>query len=363
VTNEHIQRNKNENLYRFTPISATIKTEKKINHDGKKYSSSPGCAWNCYRTQKEMRRGRCAVGDGARLKIRRISSMLVTLKEILKIAEEKKIAVGAFNTPNLESLMAILDAAEELQLPVIIQAAQCHEVFVPVSVIGPVMIARAKEASVPVCVHLDHGETLEYVQKVLDIGFTGVMFDGSTLPYEENVASVKKAVEMASKTGASVEAELGSMGRRESGAGDDGAGAGDDTKIYTDPVQAKEFVKETGIDALACSFGTTHGIYLTKPRLDFSVVEQVRKETEGIPVVMHGGSGVSSEDFRKAVAAGVRKINYFTYMDKAAGTALAEYVSGVEDGMPVFFTEAACRAVAAMKENIKEAMKVFANID
>ena len=202
--------------------------------------------------------------------------MLVTLKEILKIAEEKKIAVGAFNTPNLESLMAILDAAEELQLPVIIQAAQCHEVFVPVSVIGPVMIARAKEASVPVCVHLDHGETLEYVQKVLDIGFTGVMFDGSTLPYEENVASVKKAVEMASKTGASVEAELGSMGRRESGAGDDGAGAGDDTKIYTDPVQAKEFVKETGIDALACSFGTTHGIYLTKPRLDFSVVEQVR---------------------------------------------------------------------------------------
>ncbi len=288
--------------------------------------------------------------------------MLVTLKEILKIAEEKKIAVGAFNTPNLESLLAILEAAEELQLPVIIQAAQCHEVFVPVSVIGPVMIARAKEASVPVCVHLDHGETLDYVQKVLDIGFTGVMFDGSTMPYEENVAHVKKAVEMAAKTGASVEAELGSMGRRESGAGD-GAGDGDDTKIYTDPVQAKEFVKETGIDALACSFGTTHGIYLTEPRLDFSVVEQVRKETEGMPVVMHGGSGVSSEDFRKAVAAGVRKINYFTYMDKAAGTALAEYVAGVEEGMPVFFTEAALRAGAAMKENIKEAMKVFANIE
>ncbi len=288
--------------------------------------------------------------------------MLVTLKEILKIAEEKKIAVGAFNTPNLESLMAILDAAEELQLPVIIQAAQCHEGFVPVSVIGPVMIARAKEATVPVCVHLDHGETLDYVQKVLDIGFTGVMFDGSTMPYEENVANVKKAVEMAARTGASVEAELGSMGRRESGAGD-GAGAGDDTKIYTDPMQAKAFVQETGIDALACSFGTTHGIYLTEPRLDFSVVEQVRKETDGMPVVMHGGSGVSSEDFRKAVAAGVRKINYFTYMDKAAGTALAEYVAGVETGMPVFFTEAAVKAGAAMKENIKEAMKVFANID
>ena len=287
--------------------------------------------------------------------------MLVTLKEILKIAEEKKIAVGAFNTPNLESLMAILDAAEELQLPVIIQAAQCHEGFVPVSVIGPVMIARAKEATVPVCVHLDHGETLDYVQKVLDIGFTGVMFDGSTMPYEENVANVKKAVEMAARTGASVEAELGSMGRRESGAGD-GAGAGDDTKIYTDPMQAKAFVQETGIDALACSFGTTHGIYLTEPRLYFSVVEQVRKETGGIPVVMHGGSGVRDEDFRKAVAAGVRKINYFTYMDKAAGAALAQYMAGVEAGMPVFFTEAAGRARDAMRENIKAAMKVFAGI-
>lgn len=288
--------------------------------------------------------------------------MLVTLKEILEIAEEKKIAVGAFNTPNLESLIAILGAAEELQLPVIIQMAECHENLTPVSVIGPVMVEQAKKAKVPVCVHLDHGETLEYVQQVLDIGFTGVMFDGSTLPYEENVAMVKQTVEKAKKAGASVEAELGSMGRRESGAGD-GSGADDDTKIYTDPVLAKKFVAETGIDALACSFGTTHGIYLTKPRLDFSVVENVRKETGNIPVVMHGGSGVSSEDFHKAVAAGVRKINYFTYMDKAAGAGLTEYMKGVEAGMPVFFTEAAVKATAFMKENVKEAMKVFANLD
>lgn len=288
--------------------------------------------------------------------------MLVTLKEILEIAEEKKIAVGAFNTPNLESLIAILGAAEELQLPVIIQMAECHENLTPVSVIGPVMVEQAKKAKVPVCVHLDHGETLEYVQQVLDIGFTGVMFDGSTLPYGENVSMVKQTVEKAKKAGASVEAELGSMGRRESGAGD-GSGADDDTKIYTDPVLAKKFVAETGIDALACSFGTTHGIYLTKPRLDFSVVENVRKETGNIPVVMHGGSGVSSEDFHKAVAAGVRKINYFTYMDKAAGAGLTEYMKSVEAGMPVFFTEAAVKATAFMKENVKEAMKVFANLD
>lgn len=288
--------------------------------------------------------------------------MLVTLKEILEIAEEKKIAVGAFNTPNLESLLAILEAAEELQLPVIIQMAQCHEDLIPISVIGPIMVEHAKKAAVPVCVHLDHGETLEYMQKALALGFTGVMFDGSTLPYEENVANVKKAVEMAAKTGASVEAELGSMGRRESGAGD-GSGADDDTKIYTDPVLAKKFVAETGIDALACSFGTTHGIYLTEPRLDFGVVENVRKETDGIPVVMHGGSGVSSEDFHRSVAAGVRKINYFTYMDKAGGAGVLDYISGVKEGMPVFFTEAVKKATAAMKENVKEAMKVFANLD
>lgn len=288
--------------------------------------------------------------------------MLVTLKEILQIAEERKIAVGSFNTPNLESLRAVLGAAEELELPVIIQAAQVHETLTPVSIMGPIMVELAKRACVPVCVHLDHGETLDYVKKVLEMGFTGIMFDGSTMPYEENVANVKKAVELAKAAGASVEAELGSMGRRESGAGER-SGKEDDTKIYTDPVQAAGFVKETGIDALACSFGTTHGIYLTAPKLDFDVVKNVRKETGGIPVVMHGGSGVSKEDFHRAVAAGVRKINYFTYMDKAAGAGLAEYVGGVEAGMPVFFTEAAANAMAAMKENAMAAMKMFANID
>ncbi len=287
--------------------------------------------------------------------------MLVTLKEILQIAEEKKIAVGAFNAPNLESLLAILDAAQELGLPVVIQAAQCHENLTPVSVMGPIMVAHAKKASVPVCVHLDHGETLDFVEKVLDLGFTSVMLDGSTLPYEENVRLVKEAVKLARAAGASVEAELGSMGRRESGGGD-GTGEQDDTKIYTDPVQAGEFVRETGIDALACSFGTTHGIYLTAPKLDFGVVEKVRKETGGIPVVMHGGSGVSSEDFRRAVAAGVRKINYFTYMDKAAGAGLTAYLESVKEGMPVFFTDAAVMATAAMKENVKAAMRVFAGL-
>lgn len=288
--------------------------------------------------------------------------MLVTLKEILQIAEEKNIAVGAFNAVSLESLQAVFQAAEELDVPLIIQFAQCHESLIPLELIGPIMVDFAKKAKGPVCVHLDHGETLEYLQQALEIGFTGIMYDGSTLSYEENLANSAKAVEMAGKYGASVEAELGSMGRRESGAGDNSGGE-DDTKIYTDPVQAKDFVARTGIDALACSFGTTHGIYLKTPKLDFDVVREVRRQCGNIPVVMHGGSGVSRENFQESIRAGVRKINYFTYMDKAGGSAAADYIKSVEDGSPLFFTEVSARAREGMKENVKAAMKVFAMMD
>ena len=288
--------------------------------------------------------------------------MLVTLKEILKIAEERKFAVGAFNAPNLESLQAVIGAAEAVGLPVIIQYAQCHEQFVTLEVIGPIMVDFAKRAKVPVCVHLDHGEDLETLGTALSIGFSSVMFDGSGLPFEDNIKNTKLAVEMAAKTGASVEAELGSMGRRESGAGDK-TGSDDESKIYTDPVLAGKFVRETGIDALACSFGTTHGIYLTKPQLDFSIVASVRGETGNIPVVMHGGSGVSREEFHRAIKAGVRKINYFTYMDKAGGAAAAEYIKGLTAGEPQFFTSIAVAARAAMRENVEQAMINFSMAD
>ncbi len=287
--------------------------------------------------------------------------MLATLNDVMKIAEEKKIAIGSFNTPNLEGIQAVIEAAEELELPVIIQFAQCHEPWIPLKTIGPIMVEAAKKATVPVCVHLDHGETLEYLQDALDIGFTAIMYDGSVLTYEENLANTKKAVEMAAKTGASVEAELGSMGKRESGAGD-GSGAEDETKIYTDPEQAAVFVKETGIDALACSFGTTHGIYLTEPRLDFDVVKKVRENTGNIPVVMHGGSGVSAEDYHKAVDAGVRKINYFTYMDKSGGNAVKEYLDSVNENEPIFYSSIVEAGRKAMKENVKAAMQLFAKM-
>ena len=285
--------------------------------------------------------------------------MLVTLKDIMKIAEEKSIAVGAFNTPNLEALRAILGAAEEERLPVIIEFAECHESWIPLEMIGPIMIAAAEKAAVPVCVHLDHGETFSYIENALKLGFTSVMYDGSVLPFEENAENTKKVVEMAAPYGASVESELGSMGKRETGSGET-AGGNDDTKIYTDPVLAKKFVQETGIDALACSFGTTHGLYLTEPKLDFDVVRNVRKETGGIPVVMHGGSGVSREDYHSAVKAGVRKINYFTYMDKAGGTAACKYAASLGEGEVPYYSSFVAEATEAMKENVRGAMRMFA---
>lgn len=273
--------------------------------------------------------------------------MLVTLNDVMMLAEQQGIAIGAFNTPNLESLRAAIESAEELERPVIVQHCQMHEELIPLDIIGPIM--------------LDHGEDLDYLKRALDMGFTSVMYDGSVHPYEENLATTKRAVELAEKYGANVEAELGSMGKREFGSGK--PGEEDNQKIYTDPDMAKEFVEQTGIDALACSFGTTHGIYLTEPKLNFDIVSGVREKTGGVPVVMHGGSGVSKEDFHKAIKAGVRKINYFTYMDKAGGTATEEYVESVEKGKPVFYSSARAAAFAAMKENVKEAIKTFSMID
>lgn len=272
--------------------------------------------------------------------------MLVTLKNILKIAEAKKCAIGSFNTPNFESLKAVIGAAEELNQPVIIMHAQVHEEMglCKMDEIAPIMLFMADRAGVPVCVHLDHGTDLDYVKKGLDLGFTSVMYDGSTLPDEINFANTAVAVEMAAQTGASVEAEIGSMGARESGA--EGG-----ENIYTTPEAAKKFSEETGIDALACAFGTAHGIYLKEPKLDFARLDEINKITN-VPIVMHGGSGVSHEDYKKVIALGVRKINYYTYMAKAGG----EAVSGKTYGQ---FHDAANDAIAAMKADVKKAMSVF----
>ncbi len=278
--------------------------------------------------------------------------MLVNLVEILKLAEEKKCAVGAFNTPNLECINAVLNAAERLKVPVIISHAELHEPVAPLSVIGPVMVEAAKKAKVPVCVHLDHCETLSYMQQALDIGFTGVMYDGSLLPYEENLANTKKAAAMAKKHNCGVEAELGALASREGGAS---AGSG---PVYTDPDQAVVFCRETGIDALAPSFGTAHGIYKSKPVLDLERVKVIAEKT-GLPLVMHGGSGVSPEDYRTGIRCGLRKINYYSYMSRAGVDAVKALL---KDTQVTFYHDLAFAAEQAMRADAEKAMRIFAGI-
>lgn len=288
--------------------------------------------------------------------------MLVTLSELLKDAKEGQYAVGAFNVPNLEAIRGVIQAAEELNSPVILQHAEVHENLIGLEEIGPIMLQYARAAKVPVAVHLDHGATFEMCVKAIRMGFTSVMYDASSKEYEVNLAESKEIVKIAHATGVSVEAELGHIFTSAVGGGE---GRGSDSSedyedledVYTDPDLAKVFVEETGVDCLAIGFGTVHGIYLKEPKLDLNRISQIKEKID-VPFVMHGGSGVSEENYRIAIKNGICKINYYTYMNKAAGKAVQEDVKNTS-GDAVFFDELSLSATAAMKDNAKAAMKIF----
>lgn len=279
--------------------------------------------------------------------------MLVNLNAVLAYAEKNQCAIGSFNTPNLETIQAVIHEAEARNVPVIIMHAQVHESVSPLAEIGPIMVFCAKNSSVPVCVHLDHGEDLVYLEQALKFGFTSVMFDGSLLPYEENVKNTIAAVQLAKPYQANVEAEIGVLGGRESG--DQRCALKDSSKLYTDPVVAAEFVNKTNIDALACSFGTAHGLYKVAPKLDFNRIEKIANLTK-IPLVMHGGSGVLPEDYRKAISLGIRKINYYSYMAKAG---LDGARSAIQNPAIIFYHDLVKEAYQAMRRDIAKAMDVF----
>lgn len=278
--------------------------------------------------------------------------MLITLQEILAFAEEKSCAIGAFNGPNLPSVRGVLEAAESLQAPVILMHAQVHESVMPLDIIAPILVRESARASVPVCVHLDHGVDIPYLQRALDFGFTSVMYDGSLLPFDENIRNTQEVVRMAAQKGASVEAEFGIMHGSE---GEDSGEEGGES-CYTDPDQAKVFADQTGIDALACSFGTVHGIYRREPKLDFDRVAAIRRKT-GMPIVMHGGSGISLEDYRRVIARGVRKINYYTYMALAATQGIQRHMAEFNGTARFEIVEEWARE--AIYEDIRKTIAVF----
>ena len=288
--------------------------------------------------------------------------MLVNLKELLVEAEKNKTAVGAFNVPTLENLRAVISAAEELKVPVIIQHAEVHENLIKIEEIGPAMVAFAQRATVPVCVHLDHGASLEECIKAIRLGFTSIMYDASLKSYEMNVAETSELVKIAHSVDVSVEAELGQMSASSVGGGEGRASKESDIEnqdLYTNPKQAQDFVEKTGVDCLAISFGTVHGKYFKEPNLDFERIKQIRETTNDLPLVMHGGSGVSEVDYKKAITNGIRKINYYTYMNMAGGKAVQEFISSLEG--EAFFDEISVKAMIAMKENVLQALKIFNN--
>jgi len=275
--------------------------------------------------------------------------MKASLTEVLGWAEKHGCAVGAFNTPTWENVRAVISAAEKLNVPVIISHAQLHEIEAPLDEIGPLMMWAAARAKTPVATFLDHGETVAYVKYAIDLGFDGVMFDGSLSDYETNVAGTREVVEYAHARNVQVEAEIGALAQREGELGGGGAA------VYTDPELALKFVGETGIDALAASFGTAHGIYKAKPVLDFDRIRKIRELTR-LPLVMHGGSGVSPEDYRTAIGCGIRKINYYSYMARAGVNAVREKLE-TED--VTFFHVLSAAAKEAMEVNAAKAMNVW----
>lgn len=278
--------------------------------------------------------------------------MLITLKNILKMAESKDMAIAAFNVTSLEGVLAVIEAAEDEDTPVILQFANAaHSKYISLEDIGRVMVAFADKSKVPVCVHLDHGNNFDEIKRALDLGFTSIMYDGSELSLKQNIANTKYAKILADEYGASIEAELGSMGTE--GENENILGA------YTDPEVARVFVNETGIDALAASFGTVHGIYKSRPNLDFDIISQIRK-LSGIPVVMHGGSGISDSDFKKCIDCGVRKINYYTYAAKYAGDAIRDMVKDTTGN--IYSHDILVEIRRNMVKTYKETIRVFKNI-
>ena len=281
--------------------------------------------------------------------------MLVNLNETLIPAQKGKYAVGLFNAVNLELARGIIQAAEKNRSPVIMGTAEVLLPFGPLEELSWFLVPMAKRASVPVVIHYDHGLTAEKCIEALKLGFSSIMYDCSTDSYEDNVRRTKEMAYIAHCFGATIEAELGHIGDTESSV--EGSNILDDpAKYYTDPEQAKDFVDRTGVDALAIAVGTAHGHYKFKPKLDFDRISKIASLIS-VPLVLHGGSGLSDEDFRTAIQRGICKVNIFTDINTAGATAAAALIKEGKTAL----TDLIPGEVAAIEASVTEKMKLFAS--
>lgn len=275
--------------------------------------------------------------------------MLVNMNEILLPAKEGGYGVGFFNAVNVEMARAIIETAQELRAPVMVGTAEVLLPTMGLERVAEYLIQMAKKANVPVCVHYDHGLTFEKCMEALKLGFTSVMYDCSTASYEENVEKVAEMVKICHAMGVTVEGELGHVG--------DNAGAGkleNPSDYFTDPDTAVDFVTKTGVDALAVAVGNAHGDYAFPPKLDFERIRVISEKT-GIPLVLHGGSGLSDQDFRQAVSLGVSKVNIFTDIDKAGKRGVEAGIAAGEKTMMGLIPY----EIAEMKKVVREKILLF----
>ena len=279
--------------------------------------------------------------------------MLATLNDVLKPAQAGRYAVGLFNTTDTDMLQAAIEAAEEARSPIIIGTAEVLLPYGELTLIAPALFAAAARATVPVVLHYDHGLTFGKTMEALKLGFTSVMFDASAKPYDENLAETAEVVKIAHALGATVEGEIGHVGS---------AADGDDAKadMYTTPEEAVAFQKATGVDALAVAIGTAHGVYKSKPNLNLARLAEIRAALD-TPLVLHGGSGLSDDDFRNTIAGGIAKVNIHTDMCIAGSKAMeASLAAQAGRAYRTFdYLETRTARVAAIKAVIAEKIRLF----
>ena len=276
--------------------------------------------------------------------------MLVNLNEVLKKAQKEKYAVGLFNTTDTDMLQAVIEAAEESNSPVILGTAEVLLPYGELKLIAPSVIAAAKRAKVPVVVHYDHGLTFDRCIEALKLGFSSIMFDGSAKPYEQNIAETREMVKIAHAFGATVEGEIGHVGE---------AAKEDNllTDMYTTPEEAKAYLDATGVDALAVAIGSAHGVYKKKPMLNIERLKDI-KNAVNVPLVLHGGSGLSDDDFKNTIRNGIAKVNIFTDLCLAGERAMKD---GEEKKLG--YLETRNLKVEYIKEAVKHKMALFGSVN
>ena len=278
--------------------------------------------------------------------------MLVNLNTILEKAKKEKYAVGAFNATDLNTARGIVAAAESENSPAILQFAEVHSKYISIEQAASMYLELAENSTVPICIHLDHGENFDTIIKAMHLGFTSVMVDASTQPFSENVKRTQEVLKIAKALDVSVEAELGVMNA------EDGSGALDYQNMddtYTSVKEASNFVEQVNVDALAIAFGTVHGLYKAEPNLNFDRIAEIRQATNK-PLVMHGGSGLSNEEYRKSIENGITKINYYSTMAYEVTNGLRNYLNQKDDA---FLFDVDMKTIELVKENISSKIKVF----